>query len=117
MLIKAMVLDSFGQTKEADEAMKRAVPFGDVVELYHYARLLAKKKMFKEALEIYKLNNDKNPDDFIANIGFARGYAGIGDRKKALYYAKRAQSQAEGETNKNLMDKIVTYINEGKDIN
>jgi Protein of unknown function (DUF2911) len=114
---KSMVLDSLGRTKEADEAMKRAVPFGDVVELYHYARLLAKKKMFKEAFEIYNLNNDKNPDDFIANLGFARGYAGIGNRKKALYYAKQAQSQAEGETNKNLMDKIVTLLNEGKDIN
>jgi len=114
---KAMVLDSLGHAKEADEAMKRAVPFGDVVELYHYARLLAKKKLFNDALEIYKLNNDKNPDDFIANLGFARGYAGIGDRKKALYYAKRAQSQAEGETNKNLMDKIVISLNEGKDIN
>jgi len=114
--IKAMVIDSLGRTQEADEAMKTGTPFGDVVEFYHYARLLAKKKQFDNALKIYLLNAVKNPDDFIANLGLARGYSGIGNLKKAMYYAKRAQSQAEDDTNKRLTAKIIDDLTQHKDI-
>jgi Protein of unknown function (DUF2911) len=114
---KAIVLDSLGRTKEAEEAMKSALPWGDVLELYLYGKLLTKQKKGKEAFEVFKMGNARNHDDFIANLGMARGYSAIGDYTKALTFAKRAQTQAEGQTNKNLTNKMVKLLTDGKDIN
>jgi tetratricopeptide (TPR) repeat protein len=114
---KAIVLDSLGRTDEASEAMKSALPWGDVLELYLYGKLLAKQKKGKEAFEVFKMGNERSPDDFIANLGMARGYSALGEYKKALTFAKRAQIQAVGETNKNLTNKMAKYLTEGKDIN
>jgi hypothetical protein len=114
---KAMVLDSLGRNTEADEAMKKALPYGGVNELYFYARGLTREKKGKEAFEVFKVNYDKHPNEFLTNAGMARGYSAIGDYKKALTYALKAQAQAPGEFNKNTMDAMVKKLQDGKDVN
>ena len=37
-----------------------------------------------EALEVFKLNFEKNGDNWPVHVGLARGYAATGDVKKAL---------------------------------
>jgi tetratricopeptide (TPR) repeat protein len=114
---KAAVLDSLGRTSEGDAAMKKAFPYGNVNELYFYARALARAKRGKEALEVFKMDYDKHPDEFMTNAGMARGYSSIGDYKKALTYALKAQAQAPDAANKGLLDKMVANLQAGKDGN
>lgn len=114
---KAMVLDSLGRSTEAAEVMKKALPYGSLNELYFYARGLTRAKKGKEAFDVFKLNYDKHPDEFLTNAGMARGYSAIGDYKKALPYAQKARTQATGTFNVNTMDTMVKKLQDGKDVN
>ncbi len=55
-------------------------------------RGLTREKKGKEAFEVFKMDYDKHPDEFLTNAGMARGYSAIGDYKKALPYALKAQA-------------------------
>jgi hypothetical protein len=114
---RAMVLDSLGRGAEAAQAMKKALPYGSLNELYFYARGLTRAKKGKEAFDVFKINYDKHPDEFLTNAGMARGYSAIGDYKKALPYAQKAKTQATGTFNINTLDKMVKNLQDGKDVN
>jgi hypothetical protein len=114
---KAMVLDSLGRANEAAETMKKALPYGSLNELYFYARGLTRQKKGKEAFDVFKINYDKHPDQFLTNAGMARGYSAIGDYKKALSYAQKARVQATGTFNINTLDKMIKNLQDGKDVN
>jgi len=114
---RAAVLDSLGRGAEAAAAMKKALPYGSLNELYFYARSLARNKRGKEALEIFKMDYDKHPDEFLTNTGMARGYAAIGDYKKALPFALKAQAQAPAGANQITMATMVKALQDGKDVN
>jgi len=114
---KATVLDSLGRAADADAAMKKALPFANVNELYFYGRTLARAKRGKDALVIFKYDYDQHPDLFITNAGMARGYSATGEYKKALAYAQKALAQAPDPANKATMDRFVKYLQDGKDVN
>ena len=114
---KAAILDSLGRNSEADAAMKKALPYGSMNELYFYARGLTREKKGKEAFDVFKIDYDKYPDQFLTNAGMARGYSAVGDYKKALTYALKAQAQAPAGFNKNTMDTMVKKLQDGKDVN
>ncbi|MDB4921776.1 DUF2911 domain-containing protein [Mucilaginibacter sp.] len=114
---KATVLDSLGRKTEAADVMKKALPYASLNEIYFYGRTLTRNKKGKEALEIFKMNYNKHPDDFLANAGMARGYSAIGDYKKALTFAQKAHTLAPDKTNKDITDKFIKTLQDGKDIN
>ena len=114
---RAMVLDSLGQGTDATAAMKKALPYGTLNELYFYGKHLAISKKGKEAFEIFKMNYDKHPDEFLTNAGMARAYSAMGDYKKALVYAQKARAQAPDKPNQDILDSIVAKLQAGKDIN
>ena len=115
--IKAGILDSLGRNAEAEAAMKEALPYGDMNELYFYARGLTRSKQGQKAFAIFKMDYDKNPDQFLTNAGMARGYSAIGDYKKALPYAQKALALAPDQPNKDTMTKMVKNLQDGKDVN
>ena len=114
---KAMILKKQGKTAEADAQLKEALPLGSMQELHQYGRELIAAKSPKEALEIFKLNAQKNPGQFTTDMGLVRGYSANGDYKNALKYAKLAQPLAPNKPNKDALDKMIQSLNEGKDIN
>ncbi|MDP9048748.1 MAG: DUF2911 domain-containing protein [Bacteroidota bacterium] len=114
---KAMVLDSMGRSSEAAATMKKALPYGTAFEVYQYGRALTRQKKGNEALAIFKMNYDKHPDEFVTNIGMARGYSAIGDYKKAIAYEQKAAPQAPNKPNKDAVEKAIKTLQEGKDIN
>ena len=115
---KAAVLDSLGRNAEATEAMKKGLPYGNMNELYFYGRTLTRHKKGKEALEIFKMNYDKNPNEFLTNAGMARGYSAVGDYKKALDFAQKAQSMAPDQPNKAITAGFIKKLQDlSKDIN
>jgi hypothetical protein len=114
---KAMVLDKLNRGTEAATIMKEALPKGSVAEIHGYARQLLAAKKTKEALDVFKLNYDKNPNTFTTNMGLARGYAASGNNKEALKYALAALQQAPDPGNKTYTQSIIDKLNAGQDIN
>lgn len=114
---KAAVLDKLGRTEEAKAIMKEAVPLGTMQQIHQYGRSLLISKKTKEALDVFKLNFEKNPNQFTTLMGLVRGYSGVGDYKKALEYAEKALPIAPNDLNKNNVEKIISQLKEGKDIN
>ncbi|HLX92865.1 MAG TPA: DUF2911 domain-containing protein [Puia sp.] len=114
---RADVLEKMGRTADADAAMKKAVPFGNAFDLQRYGRKLIREKKNQEAFAVLKMNYDKHPNEFVTNLGMARAYSAMGNYKKALEFAQKAQAEAPNPANKANLDKIVNTLQEGKDIN
>jgi hypothetical protein len=113
---KAGFLSKLNRQPEADALMKEALPMGTVQQLHAYARLLLQQKKSKEAFEVFKINYDKNPNEFTTQVGMARGYSATGDYKKALGFAQKALPKADN-LNKPNLERMIKTLQEGKDIN
>lgn len=84
---KAMVLDAMGKTTDAEAIMTKAVnhPTATVQAIHQYGRTLLMGGKKEKALEVFKLNRQKHPEDkFTTYVGLARGYTAIGDKKNAI---------------------------------
>lgn len=114
---KAQILDKLGRGSEATEIMKKAMAFANMNEMHQYARQLLMMKKNKEALEIFKMNHDKNPGQFTTLVGLTRGYSANGDTKTALKYASQALPIAPDPLNKTNVETMIGKLKEGKDVN
>ncbi|MBK5270019.1 MAG: DUF2911 domain-containing protein, partial [Bacteroidia bacterium] len=114
---KAQVLQKLGRNAEAGEVMKKALPFGNMGEIHQYARQLLGLNMNKEAFDIFKMNYDKNPNQFTTIIGLTRGYSALGDFKNALKYATMALPLAPNQQNKTNVETMIDKLKQGKDVN
>jgi hypothetical protein len=114
---KAQVLSRMNRKDEADALMKEALPLGNEQEVHQYARILLRQKRNKDAFDAFRLNYDKHPNDFMTNMGMARGYSGMGDYKKALDYLTKAETQAPDKVNKDNIARLKPMLQDGKDIN
>jgi tetratricopeptide (TPR) repeat protein len=84
---KATVLRAMNRNDEADAYMQRAInhPTASVQNIHQYARTLLSEGKKEKALEVFKLNRQKHPEDtFTTYVGLARGYAAVGDTKNAI---------------------------------
>src|SRR5688572_2531152 len=70
---KAQILEKLGRSSEASDIMKKAMAFASMNEMHQYGRQLLMTKRNKEALEIFKMNHDKNPGQFTPLVGLTRG--------------------------------------------
>lgn len=113
---KAQILEKLGRKDEADALMKKSLPIANMNELHQYGRQLIAQKKAKEALEVFKMNHDKNPNQFTTQMGLARGYSANADYKNALKYAQLALAQAPPQQ-KSGVQGMVDRLKEGKDIN
>lgn len=114
---KSSLLNKMNRSAEADNIMKEALSLATIQELNSYGRQLLRNKENAKALEIFKLNAQKNPGQFTVNAGLMRGYSANGDFKNALKYAKAALPLAPDKANKDSMEKFIKMLEEGKDIN
>lgn len=114
---RAMVLDAMGRSSDAAGVIKKALAYGEMGELHQYARQLIGQKKAKEAFDVFKANYDKHPNVFTTNMGMARGYSAVGDYKKALAYAQKAQEQAPNQPNKVGVANAIKTLQDGKDFN
>lgn len=117
---KANVLRALGRTADADATMKMAIADASAtpLDIHMYARGLQGAGKKQEAMEIYKINAEKNPNQWLPNLGLARGYSMLGDYSNALKHAKTALSQnpPDGQ-NKKTLEKAVEMLTAGKDFN
>jgi hypothetical protein len=114
---KAMIYTKMGKQSDADALMKKALPYGKMMDLHNYARQLISQKRGAEALEVFKLNAQKNPNNWTTTLGLARGFSAVGDFKNALKNAKLALTQNPDEQNKKNIESMIQKLTENKDIN
>ena len=114
---KANILAKLGRGTAADSVMKKALPMGTMQQIHQYGRQLLQQKKAKEALDVFKLNAQKNPNQFTTYMGLARGYSANGDFKNALKNVQLAKPLAPNQANKDAVDKMIAALKEGKDIN
>ncbi len=113
---KAEILAKLGRLNEADTMMKKALPMGNMQQLHQYGRQLLNQKKNKEAMEVFKMNYQKNPNQFTTLMGMTRGYSGIGDFKNALKYATLSLPLAPA-AQKAGVQTMIDKLKEGKDVN
>ena len=113
---KALVLSKLGRDSEAHDIMLTALhhPTATSLDIHQYGRQLLAEKKNQEALEIFKLNAERNGEAWPVNVGLARGYMAVGDYKKAAEYAHKAFTQAPDPVNKQNLDAMAKSLDEGK---
>jgi hypothetical protein len=113
---KAQILDKLGRGDEASALMKKMLPNASMNEIHGYGRSLIAAKKPKEALEVFKMNYQKNPNQMTTLIGLVRGYSANGDYKTALDYANKALPTVDAQ-NKNNLATMIEKLKAGKDVN
>jgi tetratricopeptide (TPR) repeat protein len=84
---KATVLRAMKRDAEAEAIMDKAInhPTANMQAIHQYGRSLLGEGKKEKALEVFKLNRQRNPDDkFTTYVGLARGYTAVGDNKNAI---------------------------------
>jgi tetratricopeptide (TPR) repeat protein len=84
---KAAVLSALKRDAEAESVMAKAIAHqtATVQAIHQYGRSLLADGKKEKALEVFKLNRQRNPTDtFTTFVGLARGYAAVGDNKTAI---------------------------------
>ncbi|MBX7127137.1 MAG: hypothetical protein K1X47_15685, partial [Cyclobacteriaceae bacterium] len=83
--VKADILAALGRQTEADGDLKEALTIGSMNELHQYGKALLAQGKNDKALEVFKLNRERNKSDkFTTLVGLARGYAATGNKKMAI---------------------------------
>ena len=115
---KAQILSKLGRQPEANALMVTALksPTATSLQIHQYGRQLLAEKKNQEALEIFKLNAERNGDAWPVHVGLARGYAAVGDTKQALDNAKKALPQAPDPQNRQILEDMIKTLSDGKAI-
>ncbi|HVZ57296.1 MAG TPA: DUF2911 domain-containing protein [Chitinophagaceae bacterium] len=114
---KAMLLDKMGKPEQAAAIMKNALPYGSMFELHQYGRMLIQQKKAREALDVFKQNYARYPNQFTTLAGLVRGYSATGDYKTALRYAGQALPLAPDPLNRSGMQAMIDKLKQGQDVN
>ena len=114
---KAQLLEKLGKPDEATAVMKKILPTASMFEIHQYGRMLITQKKNKEALDVFKSNFEKNPNQFTTLVGLVRGYSANGDYNTALKYANQAFPIAPDTNNKNNVMTMIDKLKAGKDVN
>jgi tetratricopeptide (TPR) repeat protein len=116
-MTKANVLEKLGRTTQADSARKAAMERATMVEMHQYARSLLAQKKTADALELFKTNAAKYPNQFTTLMGLTRGYSANGDNKNALKFARQALALAPDAQNKTFVEGLIKKLEKGESIN
>lgn len=87
--IKAQILTALNRDTEAEAVMGKAIkhPTASVQLIHQYGRSLLDSGKTQKALEVFKFNAKQYPNDkFTPNVGMARAYTALGDKKSAIKY-------------------------------
>ncbi|GAB2586924.1 DUF2911 domain-containing protein [Spirosoma areae] len=113
---KAAILTALKKPDEATALMAEAMPMGNLNELHQYGRSLLAQKRNQEAFAVFKVNYNKNPNQFTTNMGMSRALVAIGKPKDALPYLQAALPQAPNPLNKANVEAMLKAISDGKPV-
>lgn len=87
--VKAQVLAAMNREADADAVMDKAIkhPTATVQLIHQYGRTLLQAGKNQKALEVFQYNAKSHPEEkFTPNVGLARAYTALGDKKNAIKY-------------------------------
>jgi hypothetical protein len=107
-----------GKDAEAAKTFEKALasPTATPIALHYLGRQLQAQGKKDDAVRVYQTNAKRFPGQWPVNVGLMRAYASMGDKKKALEYAKLAAAQAPDPPNRKNLENMVKLLEEGKDI-
>jgi hypothetical protein len=116
---RAAIYRAMGKTTEANAQMDKAIkdPSATVQDIHQYGRALLNNGQKEKAMEIFKYNAQKNPQDkFTPNVGLARAYTAAGDKKNAIKYWELAMKNLPADQKQFLQqyEAEVKKLKEGK---
>lgn len=108
-----------GKPEESQKTFDKALnhPTAQPVQIHMAARQLMTAGNKEQALRVFQFNAKRFPNQWPVHVGLMRGYAAMGEKKKALEEAKLALAQAPDEANRKNLQGLVKQLEEGKDIN
>ncbi|HEV2479472.1 MAG TPA: DUF2911 domain-containing protein [Puia sp.] len=112
----AGLLDKVGRHHESDSLMKIAFPKGNVEDLFGYGSRQVRLKNNKAAFDVFKMAYDKEPKNWLASFGMAKGYAAMGDRVAALKYTDSAIRLMGEWMAKPYVERFREALADGKDV-
>lgn len=117
--IKASILTAMGKETEANEVMDKAIkiPNTPVGSIHQYARGLLSAGKKEKAMEVFQFNAKIHPEEkFTTNVGLARGYTALGDKKNAIKHWELAIKNipAAQENFKSVYEGELKKLKEGK---
>jgi Protein of unknown function (DUF2911) len=104
-----------GRDAEAVKTWERAValPGATPIQIHQVGRSLLAEGKKEEALRMFQTNARRFPDQWPVNVGLMRGYAGVGDTKKALEAARFALKQAPDEPSRKSIEGAIAKLEKG----
>ncbi|MDO5980327.1 DUF2911 domain-containing protein [Flavivirga spongiicola] len=115
--IKSQILSKLGKEAEAFAAMDEALEFATIIQMHQYGRTLIGQGKKEKALEVFKLNAQKNKGTWPVHYGLARGYSALGNHSKALTHLKKALTNAPNDASKGRVQANIDKLEKGEDIN
>lgn len=103
--VKAQILTALSRDTEAETVMNKAIkhPTATVQLIHQYGRSLLNAGKTQKALEVFKFNAKQYPNDkFTPNVGLARAYTSLGDKKSAIKYWELALKNIPENQKQNL---------------
>ncbi len=109
---KAQVLTRLKRDNEAATLMREAVqlPGTTVFEIHQYGRQLLSAKKNAEALSIFELNHKRFNGAWPTKLGLARAHAAMGDKVKALDFARQSLPEAPDPINKKGIEDLIKSL-------
>lgn len=119
MQTRSMILMALGREADANAEMEKAIkhPTATVQVIHQYGRSLLAAGKTDKAMEIFKYNAQKNPNDkFTPNVGLARGYTALGDKKNAIKHWELAMKNLPEDQKANVAfyEAEIKKLKEGK---
>lgn len=111
----ARALAANGKEDEAAKTWEKAVtlPGATPVQIHQVGRSLLAEGKAQQALSIFQTNAKRFPNQWPVHVGLMRGYAGVGDAKKALEEARLAVKQAPDEPNRKGIEAAIAKLEKG----
>jgi Protein of unknown function (DUF2911) len=111
----ARALAANGKEDEAEKTWEKAVtlPGATPVQIHQVGRSLLAEGKAQQALSIFQTNAKRFPNQWPVHVGLMRGYAGVGDAKKALEEARLAVKQAPDEPNRKGIEAAIAKLEKG----
>ena len=116
LLTKSQVLEAMGKKDEALTIRAKALDSGSAIQVHSYARQLQFQGKQDEALELFRRNVKKYPNEWISHNDAARLAVAKGDYDSALKEMKLGAADAP-EIYKSAFDGLVKRLQAKEDIN
>ena len=116
LLTKSQILDAMGKNDEAKVVRAKALDSANAIQLHSYARQLQFQGKQDEALELFRVNVKRYPNEWISHSDAARLAVAKGDYDGAVKEMKLAVADAP-DIYKSAFDRLVKRLEAKEDIN